>query len=157
MPKKEFKGRLERLEGAGTWIYVDIPFDVEKTFGANGQVKVKGTVNGVSFRSSIMPHGDGSYFLVVNKSSRIAAKTEVGGSVKVVIEEDGAPRTIEAPPDLKKAFAGHPTAKAVWDQGSFSQKKEYVDWITDAKKEETRMRRVAQTIEKLAGKPPLKS
>ena len=152
MPKKEFNGRLERLEGAGTWIYVDIPFDVEKTFGGSDQVNVKGTVNGVSFRSSLRPHGDGTYFLVVNKSSRIAFKTVVGGSVKVVLEEDGALRTIEAPPDLMKALAGHPTAKAVWDQCSMSHKKEYVDWITEAKKEETRIRRVAQTIEKLAEK-----
>jgi hypothetical protein len=88
MPKKEFTAKLDRFEGVGTWIYVDIPFDVGKAFGKTGQVKVKGTVNGKAFRSSLMPHGDGTHFLVVNKTIRDAVHAHVGDKVRIVLEAD---------------------------------------------------------------------
>jgi hypothetical protein len=146
MAKKEFKGKIERFEGVGTWIYVDIPFDVERAFGPSGQVKVKGTVNGSPFRSSLMPRGDGTHFLVVNKSARNAAKAEVGDTVKVVVEPDAAPRVIEVPPDFARALAKNKAAKEAWERNSYSRQKEYLRYITEAKKEETRARRIDKTI-----------
>jgi len=150
MAKKEFKGKVERVEGVGTWIYVDIPFDVERAFGARGQVKVKGTVNGSPFRSSLMPRGDGTHFLVVNKSVRDAAKAAVGASVRVAVEPDTAPRVLELPPDFARALAKNKAARSAWDLFSASHQKEYVGHITEAKKEETRARRIETTIVALA-------
>jgi hypothetical protein len=156
MPKKNFTAKLDRFEGVGTWIYADVPFDVEKVFGRNGQVKVKGTVNGVAFRSSLMPHGDGTHFLVVNKAVRERARVDVGKPVRVVLEIDAEKREVGAPPDLAKALAGNKAAKTNWDTFAYSHKKAYVDWITDAKKEETRRRRVEQAVAKLAAGALLK-
>jgi hypothetical protein len=152
MAKKEFKGKLERFEGVGTWIYVDIPFDVEKAFGAKGQVKVTGTVNRASFRSSLMPHGDGTHFLVINKSVRDAAKVKIGDMVKVVLEPDAAPRLVEIPPDLAAALTKNKAAREAWDRSPYSHQKEYLGHILEAKKEETRLRRIEKTISLLAGK-----
>ena len=122
MAKREFRAKLARFEGIGTWTYVKIPFDVEKHFGKGGQVKVKGTVNGADFRSSLMPDGDGQHFLVVPKSIRDRAKVKVGDRVTVVVESDAGPRFIEAPPDLAKALGKNKTAKAVWDEFAYSHK-----------------------------------
>ncbi|MBC7424607.1 MAG: YdeI/OmpD-associated family protein [Ferruginibacter sp.] len=58
-------------------------------------------------------------------------------------------RNISAPPELKKLFSKNVEAKEFFDALSFSNKKEYVVWITGAKKEETKMARVEATIEKL--------
>jgi len=156
MPKKEFTSKLERFEGSGTWTYADIPFDVEKAFGKKGQVKVKGTVNGVAFLSALMPHGDGTHFLVVNRPTRDAAKVKEGAKVRIVLEADAEPRLIQAPPDLERALAKNKSAAASWEKLAPSHKKEYVLWITEAKKEETRQRRIEKAVAKIAAAAPLK-
>jgi len=156
MARKEFKAKLERFEGVGTWTYFDIPFDATKAFGGRGQIKVRGTVNGVPVQSSLMPHGDGSHFLVVNKSVRDTGKAKVGGIVRVSLESDGAPRVAEAPPDLEKALSKNREAKAGWDAFSYSHKKAYLNWIVGARKEETRIKRVKKAVAMLAEKKTLK-
>ena len=156
MPKKEFTSKLERFEGSGTWTYADVPFDVERVFGKKGQVKVKGTVNGVAFLSSLMPHGDGTHFLVVNRSTRDSAKVKEGARVRIVLEVDPEPRLIQAPPDLERALAKNKSAAASWEKLAPSHKKEYVLWITEAKKEETRQRRIEKAVAKIAAAAPLK-
>jgi hypothetical protein len=156
MAKKEFKGKLDRFEGVGTWIYVDIPFDVEKTFGAGGQVKVKGTVNGTAFRSSLMPHGDGTHFLVVNKGLRDSIKVKIGDTVRVSVEPDAAPRVAAVPSDLAAALAANKAAQEAWTKSPYSHQKEYLDYIVEAKKEETRARRIEKTIAMLSEKKPFK-
>jgi hypothetical protein len=156
MAQREFRAKLSRFEGVGTWTYVNVPFDVEKHFGKGGQVKVKGKVNGVAFRSSLMPDGDDQHFLVVNKSVRDKAKVKVGDRVTVVVEPDSAPRLIEAPPDLAKALGKDKTAKMIWDDFAYSHKKAYVDWIVSAKQDETRRRRIDKAVGLIAEKKPLK-
>jgi hypothetical protein len=156
MMKREFRAKLTRFEGVGTWTYVKVPFDVETHFGKGGQVKVKGHVNGAEFRGSLMPDGDGQHFLVVNKAVRDKAKVKVGDRVTVVVEPDAGPRLIEAPPDLARALAKNKTAKAVWDGFAYSHKKAYVDWITAAKKAETRVLRVGNAVLLIADKKALK-
>lgn len=63
-------------------------------------------------------------------------------------------RVVDAPADLAEALAGHPEARATWDGFSYSNRKEYAEWITGAKQQATRDRRLAQAIEWMAeGKP----
>ncbi len=156
MPKKEFTSKLERFEGVGTWTYADIPFDVERAFGKKGQVKVKGTVNGIAFRGSLMPHGDGTHFLVVNRSVRDAARVDIGHKVKIVLEAETEERVIALPPDFERALAKSKASRTGWDKLSYSHKREYLGWITDAKKEETRKRRIEKAIAELAEKASTK-
>ena len=156
MAKREFRAKLSRFEGVGTWTYVKVPFDVEKLFGKGGQVKVKAAVNGAPFRSSLMPDGDGQHFLVVGKAIRDKAKVRVGDRVTVVVEPDAGPRIIEAPPDMAKALGKNKTAKTVWDDFAYSHKKAYVDWIVAAKRAETRDRRIEKSVTMIAEQKLLK-
>lgn len=55
-----------------------------------------------------------------------------------------------APPDLKAALAGNAKARAVFDGFSPSHRKEYIEWIVEAKREETRQRRVREAVAMLA-------
>jgi Domain of unknown function (DUF1905) len=66
MKTTSFRGKLHRPEGAGTWTYVTAPIDVEAVFGARGPIAVRGSIDGEPFRGSLMPHGDGRHFMVVN-------------------------------------------------------------------------------------------
>ena len=155
--RQSFEAQLVRPPGVGTWVYVDIPFDVCKAYGAAGQVKVKGTVNGVTFRGSLMPHGDGRHYLVVNAALRAKAGVEVGDSAQVVVEPDTAPREVTLADDTRKALAESPKAATAFAGMAYSHQRAYIDWIEAAKKPETRARRIASAIERLAnGRGPLK-
>ena len=60
----------ERPDATGAWTFLRVPFDVQEVFGSRARVAVKGSVNGVAVRGSLMPQGDGAHILVVNKSVR---------------------------------------------------------------------------------------
>jgi hypothetical protein len=62
---------------------------------------------------------------------------------------DPVKKTVKIPEELKKAFTKNRKEAAYFDSLAFSHRKEYVEWIVEAKKEETREKRVAGTIERL--------
>ncbi len=125
------------------------PFSVQEVFGTRARVPVRGTINGFAFRSSLVPMG-GRHMTVVNKAMRTGASVKAGDRVAVVLERDSEPRTIEAPPDLAKALAKNANARAAWDKYSYTHRKEFARWLEEAKKEETRARRLEKTLEMLA-------
>ncbi len=155
MAKQTFEAVLKRPEGIGTWTYLDIPFSVVEAFGSKGQVRVKGTVNAHPFRSSAMPHGDGTHYLVVAKPIRDAIGAGQGDTVQVVMTEDAGERTVAVPADFKRALAKKGKARTAFEALSYSHRKEYVDWLEGAKRPETRVKRIAQAMDLLlAGKTP---
>lgn len=145
-----FEAVLIRPEGVGTWTYLDVPRAVTENFGTKGQIKVKGTVNGYPYRSTLIPHGDGSHYLVVGKPIRDQIHAAQGDIVQVTIEVDSAERMVGVPEDLEKALSLSPTAKEVFDQLAYSHRKEYIQWISSAKQPSTRQRRIEKTLEMLS-------
>jgi Domain of unknown function (DUF1905)/Bacteriocin-protection, YdeI or OmpD-Associated len=150
MTRHTFEAKLIRPAGVGTWPYVDLPFDALEAFGKKGQVKVKGSVNGHAYRSTAMPHGNGRHYMVVNKTIRDAVGAAAGGTVHIVMEADTAKRTVAVPVDFKRAQAANAAAKKEFKGFPYSHQKEIVDWICDAKRAETRKRRIALAIVRLA-------
>jgi hypothetical protein len=113
---------------------------------------VAATINGYTWRTTVTRMG-GEFLLGMNKEVRAAAGAEAGDSVEVLIELDTAPREVEVPDALATALAGDPIAQKLYDGMAYTHRKEYARWIAEAKREETRERRVAQALEMLrAGK-----
>ena len=146
---KRFRALLE-TEAGSTFTYVKVPFDVKAVFG-KGRPPVRVTLNGYQYRSTLAPYG-GVHYLVVNQTVRAGANVKAGDRVDVTLEADETPRIIKPPADLARALKANPTAQARWKQLSFTHQKEYVQAIEDAKKSETRARRIEKTVEQLAGK-----
>lgn len=128
---------------------ITIPFDVETVFGAK-RVPVKATVNGAVYTGSIVRMG-GKYMLGIPKVFREEAGISAGDKIKVTIEADTAPRTVDVPKDFAAAIkkAG---VLAAWEKLSYTHRKEHVRAIEDAKKIETRLKRIEKAIEMLAAK-----
>ncbi|HEV2761767.1 MAG TPA: YdeI/OmpD-associated family protein [Pyrinomonadaceae bacterium] len=145
---KRFRVLLEQYEGTNA-TGINIPFDVEKVFGTRARVPVRGTVNGFPFRSSVFPKGDGTHYMVVNKETRAGAKAKGGETISVVMERDDEPRTIEPPAELARALKGNKEARAAWEKLSFSHRKEYARSVEEARRPETRQRRVEKAISEL--------
>ena len=115
---------------------------------------VHATVNGYTWRTSVT-RMRGEFLVGLNREVREQAGAETGERVKVELELDTAPREVEVPPALATALAGDAAAQAAFDALSFTYRKEYARWVAEAKRPETRERRIAETLERLhAGKPP---
>ena len=143
---RDFKATLERMGPEGAWTCIRVPFDVEEAFGSKARVSVAGTINGFAFRSSVFPSGEGTHFMMVNKAMRQGAGVEPGDQANVVLKLDTAPRTLTIPQDLQEALAGSRQAQDRFEGMAYSHKKEYVDWIEEAKRPETRARRIQRAL-----------
>jgi len=149
MSSYEFTAVLIRPEGTDTWTYLDIPLDVFKTFGSRAQVKVRGTINGLPYRGVARPHGDGTHYLVVNSSIRNAIAVSQGDPVSMTLEADHEERTVAVPADFQQVLDAHPLLKDAFERLSYSHRKEYVQWFDEAKRAETRQKRIAKAMEML--------
>jgi hypothetical protein len=128
---------------------VEIPFDVKAIYGS-ARPKVSVTVNGVVLRTTVAVYGGRSY-IGFRKEIRDAAGLEVGNTIIVTIAPDIEPRIVDVPADLQRALAKNAAARKTFESLSYSHRKEHAQWVADAKKEETRARRVARVIEMLKG------
>jgi hypothetical protein len=128
---------------------VELPFDGKEEFG-EARAPVAGTVNGTEFRGRLMVYG-GRTYLGFRKEIRDAAGIAAGDEVEVALERDDAPREVELPPALEQALAGDDAARSAYEGLSFTHRKEYARWIAEAKRDETRDRRVAKALEMLRG------
>lgn len=147
MTGQRFSAELQAGRGGGA--YVLLPAEVLAALGGGSRFRVTGVLNGVAFDSSTMAMGGGRVCLGLHKATRQAAGVEIGDTVDVTVERDDRPRQLEVPEDLQAALATEPEAAAAFDRLSFSHRREYVQWITSAKRPDTRARRVAQTLERL--------
>lgn len=147
--KQVFKARLEGRGPSGSWTFLPIPFNVEKAFGSKAQVRVAGTLNACPFRNSLMPEGDGTHSMMVNKELQGKAGVSKGDIVKVVMDVDNEERKVIVPGELKSALAAAPAAREFFEHLSYSRQKEYADWIEGAKRQETKSSRVEKSIERL--------
>lgn len=106
------------------------------------------TINGYSCDLRVARMG-GESLVGLRREVREAAGVEPGDEVTVTLVLDEAPREVEVPPALAAALEGDDAAKASFDGLAYSHRKEYARWIAEAKKHETRERRVAQALEML--------
>ena len=145
----KFKAVIEDAGGGGA--YVTVPFDVEQVFG-NKRPKIKATIDGEPYQGTLVRMGTPCHMLLVLKEIRQKIGKSFGDEVEVEIEEDTEPRVIEVPGDLQAALEGNPEAQAFFSQLSYTHQKEYVRWVEQAKREQTRQARISRTVEMLLQK-----
>ena len=141
---KRFTAELERAETSSAML--PIPFDVKTEFG-RARPPVKVTIRGHTWRTTPAVYG-GVAYIGLNRDVRTAAGVDVGDRVRVDVELDTEPRTVELPVELREALDAH-DARADFDGLSFTHRREYANWIAGAKKDETRERRAGKAIEML--------
>jgi hypothetical protein len=141
--KQSFTGVILNAGGGGA--FVEVPFDVEKAFGSK-RTKVKAMIEGVPYRGTLVRMGSEHHLLIILKGIREQIGRDFGEKIKVTVEPDAEPRVVDIPRDLLKEFKKDKDVRAFFDKLAYSHQKEYVKWIEDAKKDETRQARVVKTI-----------
>lgn len=127
---------------------IEVPESVVTALGGGKRPPVLVTINGYAYRSTIAPYG-GVHLLPVSAEVRAGAGIAAGDPVTVAVELDTAKREVEVPADLAAALAASPAARDFFATLSFSNQRGYVDWVQSAKKDETRLARLAKTVESL--------
>ncbi|MGH2893643.1 MAG: YdeI/OmpD-associated family protein [Solirubrobacteraceae bacterium] len=103
-------------------------------------------VNGYTWRTSVT-RMDGEFLVGLSREVRTGAGVEAGDPVTLELKLDTEPRTINVPPALAEALDKDPAAKAAFDGLAFTHRKEFARGIEEAKREETRARRVTQALD----------
>ena len=136
--------------GGVTATGLQVPADVVEALNAGKRAPVVVTVGGYSYRTTVAPYG-GAYYVPLAAEHREAAGVAAEQEVEVSIELDTAPREVAMPDDL--AAAMDEESQAAYDRLSFTHRKEWVRWVEEAKKPETRTARIEKTVAGLkAGK-----
>jgi hypothetical protein len=151
MKSKTYKTTIVR---EGMMCYIPVPFDPKTVFG-KVRAPVKVTLNGHTYRSTIAAMG-GTVCIPLRKSNREAAGLEGGETVEVRLDLDEEKREVEPPRDFVKAMRAAPPAWDRWQELSFTHQREYAEAIADAKKPETRERRIANAVQAIAARKPKK-
>ena len=136
--------RFEAVVGAeGSGTFVEVPLDVPAIFG-RVRAPVRVTINGFTWRSTVMRYGE-RYYLPVNARNREGARVAAGDRVEVLLELDADERDVTVPADLADALAAAGLREA-WDACSYSHRREWVEAIESAKRPDTRTRRVGRAV-----------
>jgi hypothetical protein len=146
MKKYKFKAKIEADDGGGA--YVLFPYDTEKEFATKGKVPVKSTFNGVPYTGSLFKYSKPLHLLGVSKAIRDQIGKGPGDTIEVIVWRDEEVRTVEVPAQFEKLIKKEGLLP-VFERLSYTHRKEYCRWITDAKKEETRLKRLRRAIEML--------
>jgi hypothetical protein len=146
----KFKTKLKQAEGMDA-VGIEIPAAIVEALGQGKRPKVKVTLKGYAYRSTVAVMG-GKYMVGVAKVHRDAAGVKGGDTVEVTLELDDAPRVVEVPKDLAAALKASKMREA-FDKLAYTHRKEHVRAIEEAKKPETRTKRIERCVEMLkAGK-----
>jgi antitoxin component of MazEF toxin-antitoxin module len=148
MAEITFRAPIRPSGRGGGGHLVDVPTEVVEALGGKGRIPVTATFDGVPYRGSIVRMGGGAV-LGVQKAIMAEAGVTVGDVLTIVVRNDEAPREVEVPDDLAEALARNDPARAAFEGLSFSHRREYVRSVTEAKRPETRARRIQHTIEQL--------
>ena len=145
------KYKLQKFPGKGGWTYVvisEIPKDQHAHFG---MVRVKGKIDNYEIKQyNLMPMSGGTLFLPIKADIRKIINKREGDSVHTILYADNSP--VEIPAELEICLRDEPSAYETFMSYTDSEKKAFIDWIYSAKREETKISRIAKTMYKLQRK-----
>jgi len=143
---KEYTFNATIKKGSMGGCYVDFPYSVQDEFGVKGRVKIKCSFDGIPYRGSMVKMKTVNHIILILKSIREELGKGEGDSVEIRLTQDLEERTVKLHPLLSEAFAGNPKVQATYEALSFTNKREIFKALSEAKKEETRLRRLDKIL-----------
>jgi hypothetical protein len=140
----KFDAEIKRLEGKIMWSVLYFPESAIECFGSKGNIPVKITVDGHAFEHTLLGSRNGHYF-VYNEFIRRAVGKDMGDIVHVTLEKDDAPRVFTVPLYLETILTDNTVLDVFVKQPDYL-KREQVNKIELAKKEETKTNRIQKLV-----------
>jgi hypothetical protein len=129
--------------GGKTATGIPVPDEVIAALGGSKRPPVTVTLNGHRYWTTAVRMG-GRFLVPLSAEHREAAGVTAGEEITVDIENDAAPREVDLPDDL--AAAMDDAARTAYDGLAFTHRKEWVRWVEEAKRPETRATRIEKTV-----------
>jgi Bacteriocin-protection, YdeI or OmpD-Associated/Domain of unknown function (DUF1905) len=152
--KIRFKAKLFRpaeSEKGDLWTFLIVPKNASAKLPTRGITAIEGTINGFRFQTTLEPDGQKSHWLKVDRKLREAADADAGDIVTLEIAPAAKDTEPEVPTDLRKALAAAaPKTRKLWSDITPNARRDWIHWITSAKQEETRTRRIKNACSMLA-------
>ncbi|RNF86481.1 YdeI/OmpD-associated family protein [Montanilutibacter psychrotolerans] len=147
-----FKAKLLRpaTPKNASWSFLVLPAQASAKLPTRGMTSVDGVLEGHRFKATLDPDGRGSHWLKVPRALREQAGVGVGDTVAIAITPASVEPEPRVPTDLRKALATVPEARAQWTRLTPAGRRDWIQWITSAKKAETRARRIVNACDMLA-------
>ncbi|NND70950.1 MAG: DUF1905 domain-containing protein [Rhodothermales bacterium] len=145
MKNKTFRFDQTILAGDRGGAFVVVPEKIIVEFNTRGRIKIKASIDAAEYRGSVAPMG-GRHVLGITKAIRSQINKDIGDSVHVILSHDLEERVVEVPAELDKALGAEPEARDRFNGMSYTSRKEFARWISDARKRETRERRLKKAI-----------
>jgi hypothetical protein len=143
----QFKAIIKQ-NGSMNAAFVEFPFSTEELFNKKGQVKIKAIFDDkVEYRGSLAKMKSDCHILGLTQEIRKQLGKTFGDEISVNLLEDKEERTVEVAEDIMSIFNENPEAKTLFDKMSYTHRKEYIRWINEAKKHETRENRKVKMIQ----------
>jgi hypothetical protein len=151
-PKIRSRAKLLRpaTPKGAAWTFLILSKVASTKLPTRGMTAVEGTINGAPFRATLEPDGQGSHWLKVTRKLREAAGAAPGDVVALEIMPAGKEPEPKIPTDLWKALAAAPKARALWSEITPVARRDWIQWVTSAKRSETRARRIGNACKMLA-------
>ncbi|MBP1166404.1 hypothetical protein JOE44_003288 [Chryseobacterium sp. PvR013] len=147
LKKIEFTAIIQQ-NGEMNAAFVEFPFSTEELFNKKGQVKIKALFdNKIEYRGSLAKMKSDCHILGLTQEVRKQLGKTFGDEVSVSLIEDKEERVVEIAGDIASVFNENPDAKGLFNKMSYTHKKEYIRWIEEAKKPETRENRKIKMIQ----------
>jgi len=147
--KFEFDSEIKQLEGKIKWSVFYFPHSALDHFGSKGNIPVSITVDGHKFDHMLLPSKNGHY-LVYNEFIRRAVGKKLGDSVRVTLEKDDKKREFAMPGYLEDCLKNANVLELFLKLPDY-EKRERVNQIELAQKEETKRNRIQSLIKRLDG------
>lgn len=148
--QKTFSAVLEPDRTRLRWVIARVPFDPARAWPRRVRLRVRGTIEGFAFRTSLFawPEGRG-YYLLVNKQMQDGAGARVGAKVRITLEPDLEEREAVVPAELERELKGARGLRRWFDGLSDSRRTEIGKWVSEPKSAESRRTRAAKMAERL--------
>jgi hypothetical protein len=148
LKSKSFVAVLEPLRNGMGWVIARVPFDVAKAWPERRGLRVRGEMEGVAIKTTLMAFGHGAgHFLLVNRKMQAAAKVKVGAKVRIKLEPDFEERPALVPVELEKALKGDRRLRKWFDGLGVSLRRDVGKWVMDPKSAASREKRAGQVAE----------
>jgi len=149
--KFDFDAQIKLLEGKMKWSVIYFPHPAAEHFGTNGRVNVRAVVDGHEFDGTLLPSRNGHY-LVYNSFIKKAVGKALGDSVHVELEKCEEKRELVIPDYISAALKENAAFEKFMEMPDYI-KREEINKIELAKRDDTRSNRLLALVDKLVGKP----
>jgi hypothetical protein len=154
MARVTFEATVIRPDGTGSGTFVVVPLDIRALFG-RARPPVRVTINDYTWRSTIAVYG-GQPHIGIAREHREAAGIAPGDRISVSLESDEEPRVVELPADLAAGIAADADVAARFERMPYTHRLEYARWIEEARRPETRARRIEAAVQRIRESLPVR-